>query len=212
MAATTPAGTESGVILGTVGYMAPEQVRGQPCDHRADIFALGCVLYEMLSGQRAFQGATPADTLSAILTKDPPDLAGSQVAVSPSLERVVRRCLEKEASQRFETAHDVAFALEVASAASGRSAVTAPPMTPVRPMRKAALVALASVLLAVSWAGVFQWTKQTVRAPVPAFKRITMRRGAVELGSLHARSAVGRLQCVVGREAGRALRAAARLG
>ena len=82
--------TDAGAVLGTMGYMAPEQVRGLPCDHRADIFALGCVLYEMLSGQRAFRGATPADTASAILKEDPPPLRELRQAVSPGLWRSSR--------------------------------------------------------------------------------------------------------------------------
>jgi len=84
-APTEASSTEPGAVMGTVGYMAPEQVRGLPCDHRADIFAFGCVLYEMLSGQRAFKGATPADTISAILKEDPPPLTDLREAVSPGL-------------------------------------------------------------------------------------------------------------------------------
>ena len=87
--------TNAGTVLGTFGYMAPEQVRGLAIDHRADIFAFGAVLYEMLSGERAFQGETAADTMTAILTKDPPDLDLERLAISPALDRIVRRCLEK---------------------------------------------------------------------------------------------------------------------
>jgi serine/threonine protein kinase len=129
-ATTVMEATDAGTVLGTVAYMSPEQVRGQAVDQRSDIFAFGVVLYEMLSGKRAFGGDTAADTMSAILTKDPADLSGLDLGVTPSLERVVRRCLEKDANQRFESAHDVVFALEVASAASGPSvvaAVIAPP-------------------------------------------------------------------------------------
>jgi serine/threonine protein kinase len=129
-ATTVMEATDAWTVLGTVAYMSPEQVRGQAVDQRSDIFAFGGVLYEMLSGKRAFGGDKGADTMSAILTKEPADLSGLDLGVTPSLERLVRRCLEKEASQRFESAHDVMFALEVASAASGPSAVaagTAPP-------------------------------------------------------------------------------------
>jgi tetratricopeptide (TPR) repeat protein len=112
---TADMGTGSGVVLGTVGYMAPEQVRGQTVDHRADIFALGCVLYEMLSGQRAFEGDSAADVLSAILTKDPAPLSLAALEITPALDGVVRRCLEKRAEDRFSSAHDVALALEVVS-------------------------------------------------------------------------------------------------
>ena len=107
--------TEAGVVLGTVGYMAPEQVRGLPCDHRTDIFALGCVLYEMLSGQRAFHGATPADTMSSILKEEPPPLASRRRSVSRVLQMVVDRCLEKRPEDRFNSAHDVALALRAIS-------------------------------------------------------------------------------------------------
>ena len=109
--APTQTGTAFGIVKGTVGYMAPEQARGQPADHRADIFAFGCVLYEMLAGARAFSGATDADTLLAILTKDPPALEVSDGAIPPALQELVRHCLEKEPRERFSSAHDVALAL-----------------------------------------------------------------------------------------------------
>ena len=102
--------TGSGVVLGTVGYMAPEQARGKPCDARTDVFALGCVLYEMLSGRRAFHGETAADTISAILHEEPPPLAGPSGA--PALQEIVSRCLSKRPEERFATARDLASALE----------------------------------------------------------------------------------------------------
>ena len=104
-----------GMVLGTFGYMAPEQVRGLPVDHRADMFAFGAVLYEMLSGERAFKGETAADTMTAILSKEPPDLDTARLAISPSLDRIVRRCLEKSPELRFQSANDLAFALETLS-------------------------------------------------------------------------------------------------
>jgi tetratricopeptide (TPR) repeat protein len=107
--------TETGVVMGTAGYMAPEQVRGQPCDPRTDLFAFGCVLYEMLSGQRAFKGPTPADTLSAILKEDPAPLRDLRQAVSPGLQQIVDRCLEKRPEDRFSSAHDLALALQAAT-------------------------------------------------------------------------------------------------
>ena len=96
--ATTPPATQAGVMLGTVGYMAPEQVRGLAVDHRADIFALGAILHEMLSGRRAFGEATAADTLSAILDRNPGELPSS-AQISPALARVVDRCLEKNPAE-----------------------------------------------------------------------------------------------------------------
>jgi serine/threonine protein kinase len=104
--------TEPGTVLGTVGYMSPEQVRGFPADHRADIFSLGAVLYEMLSGQRAFRGATAADTMTGILREDPEELSVTRPALPAALDRIVRHCLEKAPAERFQSARDVAFNLE----------------------------------------------------------------------------------------------------
>jgi len=116
-ASTLVESTDAWVVLGTVGYMSPEQVRGQEVDHRTDIFALGCVLYEMLSGERGFRGETPADTLSAILSKDPPPLSGPGRAIPPALQEIVSECLEKRCGDRFSSAHDLALALRACSGA-----------------------------------------------------------------------------------------------
>jgi eukaryotic-like serine/threonine-protein kinase len=107
--------TEPGVVMGTVGYMAPEQVRGQPADHRADIFAFGTIFYEMLSGKRAFQKPTSPETMTAILNDDPPGISQLVPDLPPALQRVVHRCLEKNPEQRFQSASDLAFALEALS-------------------------------------------------------------------------------------------------
>jgi serine/threonine protein kinase/Tol biopolymer transport system component len=104
--------TDAGMVLGTPGYMSPEQVRGEPPDHRSDIFAFGCVLYEMLSGTRAFRRDTPVESMSAVLNEEPPDFTAKNPAISPVLGRVVLRCLEKQADNRFQSAKDLAFALE----------------------------------------------------------------------------------------------------
>ena len=147
--ATTP-----GMVLGTFGYMAPEQVRGLAVDHRADIFAFGAVLYEMLSGHRAFTGETVADTMTAILTKDPPELETAHLSISPGLERIVRRCLEKTPDLRFQSANDLAFALDTlstVSTSSGAEAVVTPPQT-VRSAWLPWTVAAAAILAAAaSW-------------------------------------------------------------
>jgi eukaryotic-like serine/threonine-protein kinase len=108
----TQSPTEAGVLLGTTGYMSPEQVRGAPVDHRSDLFSLGAVLYEMLSGRRAFEGATPADSMSAILSYDPPSLSSLREDIPPDLDRTIRRCLEKSTRERFQTAWDLASDLE----------------------------------------------------------------------------------------------------
>lgn len=123
-APTTPFATEAGTVMGTVGYMAPEQVRGEPADQRSDIFALGAVLYEMLTGKRAFAAATAVETMNAILNSDPPAILQQSGAVPPSLERVVSHCLEKNPSQRFHSARDLAFALEALSGTGSGSALT----------------------------------------------------------------------------------------
>jgi len=111
-APTVQVNTEPGQIMGTVGYMSPEQVRGKPADHRSDIFAFGSILYEMLSGQRAFRGESAADTMSAILKEEPAELAETVRNVPPALERMVRHCLEKNPAHRFQSAGDLAFNLE----------------------------------------------------------------------------------------------------
>jgi len=113
--ATVSAATGAGLVLGTVGYMSPEQVKGDAADPRSDIFSFGVVLYEMLSGRRAFGGDTAAEVMNAILKDDPPELAKPEIP--PGLERVVRRCLEKRPEERFQSARDIAFALEAVSAA-----------------------------------------------------------------------------------------------
>jgi eukaryotic-like serine/threonine-protein kinase len=123
MLPTTPPLTTPGVVLGTVGYMAPEQVRGHHADHRGDIFAFGAVLYEMLSRRRAFQRETSAETMTAILKEEPPELSSHAVGLSPALQRIVTRCLEKNPAARFQSAGDLAFALDALSMSS--SAATA---------------------------------------------------------------------------------------
>jgi eukaryotic-like serine/threonine-protein kinase len=114
--------TEVGTVLGTVGYMSPEQVRGLPADHRTDIFACGAILFEMLSGRRAFAGGSAADTMTAILTKNPPPITDAEHAIPPALERIVSRCLEKPPEARFQSASDLAFALDALSGMASRSA------------------------------------------------------------------------------------------
>ena len=117
MAAPTP--TQPGTVMGTAGYMSPEQVRGQTVDHHSDIFSLGAILYEMISGKRAFKGDSSVETMNAILKEDPPELSESGLNVTPGLDRIVRHCLEKEPGQRFQSARDLAFDLESLSSLSG---------------------------------------------------------------------------------------------
>ncbi len=111
--------TDPGTVMGTVGYMAPEQVRGQEADTRADIFSFGVILYEMLSGRRAFNGESAIEVMNAILKEDAPELSEWGVKITPGLEKTVRRCLEKKPEQRFHSAHDLGYALEALSTSSG---------------------------------------------------------------------------------------------
>jgi len=110
--------TDPGMVMGAAGYMSPEQVRGTAVDHRADIFALGAILYELLTGKRAFQRSTSAETMTAILNDDPPSISQLAPVTPPGLQRVVQRCLEKNAEQRFQSASDLAFALGALSESS----------------------------------------------------------------------------------------------
>ena len=157
--------TEPGVVMGTVGYMSPEQVRGLPVDHRSDIFSFGAILYEMLSGRRAFRRDTPADTMSAILKEEPPELSESGRNIPPALDQIVQHCLEKDRGNRFQSAKDVAFAL---SQASGPAAMTSGTQVeaPAASRRARVLVALAALaLLTFSGILLFRLSKRPATAP-----------------------------------------------
>src|SRR5437588_9432762 len=123
-AATRRPLTDPGTVMGTVGYMSPEQVRGHEADHRSDIFSFGSILYEMLAGQRAFRCETMAETMTAILKEDPPELSDTNSKVNPQLEKIVRRCLEKKPERRFHSASDLAFAIESIAGTSTSSGQT----------------------------------------------------------------------------------------
>jgi eukaryotic-like serine/threonine-protein kinase len=152
--------TAAGVVLGTASYMAPEQVRGEGADARTDIFAFGAVLYEMLSGARAFRRDTAAETMTAVLKDDPPELSDPGRVVSSALERIVRRCLEKNPEQRFQSARDLSFALSALSGtetnALGRAAA-AP--------RRIPLLLWFSVALALAAVAAVTWL--VARRPLP---------------------------------------------
>ncbi len=160
-AATALPGTEPGVVMGTVGYMAPEQVRGRPADHRADIFALGAILYELLTGRRAFQAGSAVETMSAILKEEPPELERLHEELAPGLARIVRHCLEKAPEQRFQSAGDLAFDLEALTgeevALSSRSGAMRP--SPAR-RRQLALAAVAAVALLLAAGGTWWALRQ----------------------------------------------------
>ena len=178
---TIAGGTEPGVVLGTVGYMSPEQVRGIKVDHRTDIFALGAVLFEMLTGRRAFQRDTSAETMTAILREDVPELSSTGRLVPAPLDRIVRRCLEKNVDERMQAARDVAIALDAVSGSevSALSGAHAPATS----RRSWRVVVLAVALLAASAGlGFLAAAKRaTVTAPadLPRFKQLTFRRGDI---------------------------------
>jgi serine/threonine protein kinase/Tol biopolymer transport system component len=142
--------TDPGMVMGTVGYMSPEQVRGRAVDHRADIFSFGAILYEMLTGKRAFNGESAAETMSAIVREDPPDLSESNKNVAPALERVVRHCLEKSPEERFHSASDLAFAIEALSGSTPTSipAAAVPGLGP-RWMKRREMIAWILAVVAV---------------------------------------------------------------
>ncbi len=143
--------SEPGTVLGTVGYMSPEQVRGKPADARSDLFSFGAILYEMLSGKRAFKGESAAETMSAIVKEEPPELTESNRTVSPALERIVRHCLEKNPSERFQSAQDLAFALEAMTATSRISGEVPIPSA----RRRAWLLPAGLLVLALALAAAF---------------------------------------------------------
>jgi eukaryotic-like serine/threonine-protein kinase len=199
MLATPPSNagpvTEEGVVLGTMGYMSPEQVRGKPADGRSDIFALGTILYEMLSGHRAFQRDSSADTMAAILKEDPPELSGEGKPIPPAVDRVVRHALEKNPAERFQSARDFAFDLESLSGVSSSSSATASAaaaqaraQAEIQAREQAAAnsmgkklgaviaaVALASVVGATTWL----IARQSIHATPPKFTRLTFKRGYI---------------------------------
>jgi serine/threonine protein kinase/Tol biopolymer transport system component len=176
--------TEPGLIMGTAGYMSPEQVRGQTADQRSDIFAFGAILYEMISGKRAFHGETSADTMSAILKEEVPELLETARNVPAGLERIVRHCLEKNPSQRFHSAGDLAFDLEslteisATSSKSGAQAAVANARGE-ESRRKLASIAgglvVAAALIGLGW-----WLGHGRGAPPsPEYQQITFRTGSI---------------------------------
>jgi eukaryotic-like serine/threonine-protein kinase len=169
-----PTRTAPGLVMGTLGYMSPEQARGAEADTRSDLFAVGAILYEMLTGKRAFAGETTADTLSAILHRDPPEIVSAEGPISPGLERVVRRCLEKDPEERFQSARDLAFALEALSGTSGVG-VAAPEPQPRRArwVKAGAAVASAAALAGLGLlAGRARWQR-----PLPTITQLTYEHG-----------------------------------
>ncbi|MGA8152935.1 MAG: protein kinase [Terriglobales bacterium] len=168
--------TVPGQVLGTVGYMSPEQVRGQATDHRTDIFALGAILYEMLTGKRAFKRDSSVETLNAILKEEPEELQEIAPNLAPGLDRVVRHCLEKNPAQRFQSASDIAFDLETISSQSGTGSRLRAVTDQRRSYWKQA-GAVAAVLLAL--AGTYYAARSNAPVLTPHFHQLTFQRGSI---------------------------------
>ena len=173
--------TQAGVVMGTIGYMSPEQVRGKPADPRSDIFSFGTVLYEMLAGRRAFQGDTPADLMSAILHHEPPELTATNQEISPALDHIVHHCMEKDAQQRFQSAGDIAFQLGEMSGLRSSTGAKALAETgaskKLKPWMFATIGAAALILLlAATWF----LARATARTTPPKFTQLTFQQGYVE--------------------------------
>lgn len=174
---TIDTGTQAGVVMGTVGYMSPEQVRGKVADARSDIFSFGAVLYEMVSGRKAFAGESTADVMSAILKDDPPELTPASGAVAPALDHIIRRCLEKEPQQRFQSAGDLAFHIAELSGTGATSTLSAEKAPGQRKFQYVSAAAVAVVaMVAIAWfAG-----RATLTVPPMQFQRITFQQGNVD--------------------------------
>jgi len=165
--------TAAGVVLGTAGYMSPEQVRGGTLDHRSDIFSLGVVIYEMLAGARPFRGDSAVETMNAILTQDPAPLAVADASLGPAAASLVEHCLEKDAGARFQSAQDLAFNLEALRGRSDRSSgpAAAQAGVPVRRRWLVPMVAVAATMLAAgAFVGARFWRSASETKPLTFFR------------------------------------------
>ena len=169
--------TEPGRLVGTVGYVAPEQIRGGRGDHRSDIFAFGAIVYEMLTAQPPFAHETPVETLNAILKDEPPDIGDLGLRVPEALERVVRHCLEKNPDERFQSARDLAFDLGAISGLTSQaiSYTRLPRIRWRRMLRPLAFVAVAAAAIVIA----FAIGQRYGRRPPPTFHRLTFRSGTI---------------------------------
>ena len=181
VSAATRLDTAAGVVLGTAGYMSPEQVRGGAIDHRSDIFSLGVVIYEMLAGARPFRGDSAVETMNAILTQDPPPLAVADASLGPVVAGLVEHSLEKDAGARFQSAQDLAFNLEALRGRSDRSSgpVAAQAGGPVRRRWLVPMIAVAVTMLAAgAFIGARFWRSAPALTPL-AFMRLTYETGTL---------------------------------
>ena len=180
---TSPNRTLAGTVLGTAGYMSPEQVRGEPVDHRSDLFSFGTILYEMVAGQRAFRGDSGVEVMTSILKQEPPDLAESGMQVSPGMQRIVQRCLEKKPEARFQSASDLAFALDSLSSV-GTSTAGLRALKDTRKTRSRALFA-GTVLAALAIGAIATLLLHHPAVSQPVFTQINFRSAFIR----HARFA-----------------------
>jgi serine/threonine protein kinase len=186
--ATRKVKTDPGAVIGTVGYMSPEQLRTSAVDQRSDVFSFGAILYEMLSGKRAFQRQSAADTISAILKEDPPELSTTNSQIAPGLERIVGHCLEKNPEERFQSTRDLAFALESLSTTSHPDLSTVPnielttaPNVSVTPAHAGVwkIVAIGAMAVAIALAAIALFLVKRTTATVPSYHKLTFRRGTI---------------------------------
>ena len=181
--ATRKALTNPGVVMGTVGYMSPEQVRGIATDNRSDIFSFGLILYEMITGRRAFHHETMAETMSAILKEEPAEITESNPNISPSLERIVRRCLEKKPDRRFQSTSDLGFALESLSATTSSSGTgiheIAVEAEPASRFGTPLLYGLGLLLLVAGAVGGIIGVSYFRKTAQPNYEQLTFRRGLI---------------------------------
>src|SRR5258706_10327788 len=173
-------GTTPGQVMGTVGYMSPEQVRGADTDHRSDIFSMGTIMYEMFSGQRAFKHDSAVETMSAILKEDPPELEAEGKQIPPGLDRIVRHCMEKNPDERFQSARDIAFDLASLSTTSTTTAQKA--LSAKRTRAWMAPAAAFAVLLVAGFTGF--WLGRSRTAELPRYRQLTFRRGTIQAARL----------------------------
>src|SRR5215471_1767646 len=176
--------TNPGVVMGTIGYMSPEQVRGQEADHRADIFSFGVILYEMLSGRRTFAGESAIEVMNAILKEEPPELGETNAKVSPALDKIVRHCLEKKPDRRFQSASDLGFALEslstpTSSSGSSLNVVSTEVTTTASPHVWKMLAVAAVIAAVVIGLGAFIVGKHVGTSPPPTYQRLSFNRGTI---------------------------------
>jgi Tol biopolymer transport system component len=172
--------TQPGLVMGTVGYMSPEQVKGEPADARSDIFTLGTILYEMIAGQRAFRRETAAETMTAILKEDPPEISTTTKPVAPAVERIVRRCLEKKPLQRFQSARDLAFNLDgVTGMTSTGATAQAPAVAEKKPRNWFMPAAAAFACLLLGGAASWLFFRGNGAAAQPSFQQQTFERGLI---------------------------------